>query len=134
MVEDLFTDKVIESDNVEENEENITNNSIAVTNTQTSKDKDGNNSINKKEIKIELLNGTDENTLNKVKEKLEKEGYTVSKTNETSKTTTTTIINRTNQSKDIENDIKEILGVGNKTIGANNSKVDFTIIIGKDYK
>ena len=33
-----------------------------------------------------------------------------------------------------EKEIKEILGTGAITSGSNNTKVDFTIIIGKDYK
>lgn len=86
-------------------------------------------------IKIELLNGTGQNEkLEEVKQKLIKEGYDVTKSGNTNNTSNSVIINRTMQSKNIEDDLKEILNIQKINNNSNNSNVDFTIIIGKDYK
>ena len=95
------------------------------------------NEENKKEekIKIELLNGTGQNEkLEEVKQKLIKEGYDVIKSGNTNSTSNSVIINRTMQSKNIEDDLKEILNIKNINSNSNNSNIDFTIIIGKDYE
>ena len=119
VIEDLFTDKIVEE---EKNEESTSTNTIEGENTN-------------KEITIELLNGTgDKEILTEVKEKLKEKGYVVSKSGTTSSTDKTTIINRTSQSNQKSKDIKQLLGVGTITSGSDNTKVDFTIIIGKDYK
>lgn len=119
VIEDLFTDKIVEE---EKNEESTSTNTT-----------DGENTT--KEITIELLNGTgDKEILTEVKEKLKEKGYVVSKSGTTSSTDKTTIINRTSQSNQKSKDIKQLLGVGTITSGSDNTKVDFTIIIGKDYK
>lgn len=124
LVDELFTDKIQE----EEESNTITNETNTVSNTVSS-------TTNNAQIKIELLNGTDSsNVLTKLQEKLKKKGYTISKTGTTTATSKTTIINRTNQSTKKEEELKEILGIGAITSGTNNTKVDFTIIIGKDYK
>lgn len=122
VIQDLFTDKIIEEEN---NEESISANTI-----------DGENTTKEsKEVTIELLNGTgDKEILTEVKEKLKEKGYVVSKSGTTSSTDKTTIINRTSQSNQKSKDIKQLLGVGTITNGSDNTKVDFTIIIGKDYK
>lgn len=122
VIEDLFTDKIVEE---EKNEESTGANTI-----------DGENTTKEsKEITIELLNGTgDKEILTEVKEKLKEKGYVVSKSGTTSSTDKTTIINRTSQSNQKSKDIKQLLGVGTITSGSDNTKVDFTIIIGKDYK
>lgn len=121
IVDLLFTDITIE-DNVV--------NTIEGTNTNTIDEEQTNT-----EIKIELLNGTgSERTLEDVKKQLIKQGYNVIKTGTTSITSNTVIINRTNQSTIVEEDLKQILNVKNVNKSSNNSKVDFTIIIGKDYK
>lgn len=117
IVQDLFTDKVVVD------EEDTTVNTV--TSGETSKE----------EITIELLNGTgDSEILTEVKEKLKQKGYIISKSGTTTSTSKTTIINRTSQSNSTAKDIKSILGVGTITSGSNNTKVDFTIIIGKDYE
>ena len=46
----------------------------------------------------------------------------------------TTIINRTNQAQSVGREIKTELGVGSIEEGENNANVDFTVILGKDYK
>ena len=122
VIEDLFTDKIVEE---EKNEESTSTNTT-----------DGENTTKEsKEVTIELLNGTgDKEILTEVKEKLKEKGYVVSKSGTTSSTDKTTIINRTSQSNQKSKDIKQLLGVGTITSGSDNTKVDFTIIIGKDYK
>ena len=122
VIEDLFTDKIVEEEN---NEESTSTNTI-----------DGENTTKEsKEVTIELLNGTgNKEILTEVKEKLKEKGYVVSKSGTTSSTDKTTIINRTSQSNQKSKDIKQLLGVRTITSGSDNTKVDFTIIIGKDYK
>ena len=93
--------------------------------------------VNKKEasdIKIELLNGTgSDKTLTQVKKLLESKGYEVIGQNTTS-TSKTTIINKTDVDTKFTDNIKDILGVGNISTGpVSSSKIDITIIIGKDY-
>lgn len=118
LVQDLFTDKIV----VEEENTNT------ITNTVSSE-------AEEETITIELLNGTGDNEiLASVKEKLKKEGYVVNKSGTTSTTAKTTIINRTLQSSSTSKDIKSILGVGTITSGSDNAKVDYTVIIGKDYE
>ena len=86
------------------------------------------------QLKIEVLNGSgDSDKLSEVTELLNNSGYNVTKTGEVSSTARTTIINRTNISEERANGLKETLGLGNMTVGENNSNVDFTIIIGRDY-
>ena len=86
-------------------------------------------------IKIELVNGTgSENTLAKVKKALENKGYNVTGTRNTTSTSKTIIINKTDVDEAFTNNIKELLGVGNiSTNIVSSSEVDITIIIGKDY-
>lgn len=86
-------------------------------------------------IKISILNGTgDEMKLENLKSLLKENGYTVENTGKTTATKTTTIINRSEQTSDVSEELQKIIGVGtvsNATSSAND--VDFTIIIGSDY-
>lgn len=129
MVQELFGN---EEDDTNSNTTNATN----TTNTTKSKTKitDAKKKENS-EIKIEILNGTSDNSkLTKLKSNLKEYGYNVTKTGITTNTSKTTIINRTGKSSTTINDIKEVLGnVGTSSSGSNNSSVDITIIIGKDY-
>ena len=86
-------------------------------------------------IKINILNGTNEDAnLENLKMLLKESGYTVVSTGKTTATQTTTIINRTNKSEEVANELKETVGVGIVSNSNNkNSEVDFTIIIGGDY-
>ena len=118
VIQDLFTDKVV----VEEENTNT------ITNTITSGEAE-------EQITIELLNGTgDSEVLEEVKGKLKEKGYVISKSGITTNISETKIINRTSQSNSTSRDIKSILGIGSITSGSNNTKVDYTIIIGKDYE
>lgn len=87
-------------------------------------------------VTVEILNGSgSDKTLSKVKKALSARGYKVTKTNKTTSTAKTTIINKTDINSKYEKDIKSILGVGNVSASSvSSSKVDMTIIIGKDYK
>lgn len=119
LVDELFTDILPE--------EPVTN---VIENTNS-------NEENKKEEKtrIELLNGTGQSDiLEEVKQKLIKEGYDIAKSGNTNSTSSSIIINRTMQSKNIEDDLKEILNIEKVNNNSSNSNVDFTIIIGKDYE
>lgn len=140
------------SDNIEENTTSDTNNTNTISNENntTSNTNNTNNNtqtsdnttiedITKTEaskIKIEILNGSgSEKTLTEVKKALTDKGYKVSKTTKTTSTAKTTIINKTDVDSKFEENIKEILGVGNiSTSSVSSSNVDITIIIGKDYK
>ena len=86
-------------------------------------------------IKIELLNGTGSTSaLTEVKKMLTTKGYNVTTTTTTTTTSKTTIINKTDIDTKFIDDIKESLEVGNvSTSSVSSSKVDITIIIGKDY-
>ena len=87
-----------------------------------------------KEFKIEILNGTGSQTkLNQAIDQLEAQGYEVAKKGNTNITSSTTIINRTNNSKQDEDAIIALLGTGDAITGEDNAKVDFTIILGRDY-
>ena len=90
--------------------------------------------IDKKNIKIEVLNGTTSTSkLEKVVAKLENAGYNVEKTGNTTETATTTVIKRKEIQEPVQEEIKSITGVSNLVDGAS-STVSLTIIIGKDYK
>lgn len=90
--------------------------------------------IDKKKIKVEVLNGTESTTkLEKVVAKLENAGYTIEKTGETTQTNNTTIITRGEIQELIQEDIKQILGVDLITNGGQ-ANTSITIIIGKDYE
>lgn len=119
VVDELFTDIVTSDENV-----NTINNNTSNENDEKTK-----------EIKVELLNGTtSETALEEVKQKLKKAGYNVTKTGNTTLTEKSVIINRTMQSTIVEEDLSEQLQIKNIKSSSSNNKVDFTIIIGKDYK
>lgn len=123
IVEDLFTDKVIEEDVTDTNQDQNENENTIKSETEQEK------------VTVELLDGTGDTTvLTQVKNKLKEAGYSVTKSGTTSSTNKTMIINRTKQSTKTEKEIKQIIGEGTIMSGSNNSNVDITIIIGKDYK
>ena len=97
-----------------------------------------NTSTSNSSIKLEVLNGTNNSkVLQEVVNKLKEEGYNVSRTGTTTSTSKTVIANKKDVSTTAMNDIKEILGTGtisDSSAGESSSKVDITIIIGKDYQ
>ncbi len=126
LVDSLFA----EQNSIGENEESSEVDGDSNDNKKTS------DSINKK-IKIELLNGCGDNEVfSKAKKALENEGYIISKTgtseNNVSKTL---IINKTSVSSEVIETIKTLLHTENlQSKSTSTSKVDLTIIIGKDYQ
>ncbi len=90
--------------------------------------------VEEKTFKVEILNGTGSSTkLQKAIEQLKAQGYKVTKQGTTNIASETTIINRTQNTSKEENSLKALLGAGVPITGENNSNVDFTIILGRDY-
>ena len=138
LVEELFKNEGTK-DSEDENtvSENTTSNSNTLSNTtsSSSSSKDTANEKSKSKIKVEILNGSgDSSLLSKAKNALKKEGYNVYKTGKTSTTQVTTIINKSKLSDSITTNLKSTLGTGVIASSSTESKVDVTIIIGKDYK
>ena len=135
LIQELFYDRDIQETETEENlETNSASNTTNTTNeTNTS---NSNTSTSKKSIKIEVLNGSGESkTLQKVVDELTGAGYKVTRTGSTNTTTRTTIIDKKNVKSSILQNIKEVMGTGSiSTSESSSSKVDITIVIGKDYK
>lgn len=138
LVEELFKNektKDIEDENTIS--ENTTSNSNTLSNTtsNSSSSKDTTNEKSKAKIKVEILNGSgDSSLLTKATNALKKEGYNVYKTGKTSTTQVTTIINKSKLSESITSNLKSTLGTGVIASSSTESKVDVTIILGKDYK
>lgn len=87
-------------------------------------------------IKLEVLNGSgDSKKLQSVVNKLQNAGFNVTRTGNTNTTSKTTIINKKNVKNTTMQEIKEAIETGTITNGqSSSSKVDITIIIGKDYE
>lgn len=92
-------------------------------------------STNKSDIKIEVLNGSGvSSNLQKVVTDLEGAGYKVTRTGSTNSTPKTTIVNKKEVKDTLLKNIEEALGKGTvQESQSSSSKVDITIIIGKDY-
>ena len=122
LIQELFYDR----DKTEE-ELNAENN--------TTDDTSNTTSSKKSEIKIEVLNGSGESkNLQTVVDDLEGAGYKVSRTGSTNTTAKTTIINKKGVSDSLIENMQDILEVGNmQDSNLSSSKVDVTIIIGRDY-
>ena len=124
-------------DNTEElteNAETTTNN--VTSNTSTNSTINNTVTSNKKsDIKIEILNGSgDSKKLQKAVSELEGAGYKVTRTGTTNSTSKTTIIDKKDVSNTLLQNMKEVLGTGViQNSQSSSSKVDVTIIIGKDY-
>lgn len=132
LVDELFTKQnAKEQESQSDNTTNTTNTSNTIgTNNETTSSKTTDNS----KIKIELLNGSgDKAVLTSATNSLKKQGYNVYKTGTTSTTHNTTIINRKKVDDSITSKIKSLLGTGVISSSNKSSKVDITIIIGKDY-
>ena len=123
LIQELFFDRDIQEDSTSGTSED---------------EEDSENKISKSDIKLEVINGSGESDLlQKVVKELEGAGYKVSRTGSTNNTAKTTIIDKKSTKEIILNNIKDTLGIG--TISSSDgttgsSKVDVTIIIGKDYK
>lgn len=86
-------------------------------------------------IKVEIINGAStKNQLTAVENILTKAGYTVESTGTTNETERTIIINKSDKSEEDAEKIKEAIGTGYiSNMYDEDSKVDFTIIIGNDF-
>lgn len=126
LVQELFFDRDLENNESEEG--NTTEG------TNTSKESSS-KQVSKSDIKLEVLNGSgDSNTLQKVVKELEGAGYKVTRTGSTNTTSKTTIVNKKDVSDVLLNNIKQVVGTGEISSGEKiSSKVDVTIVIGKDY-
>ena len=102
-------------------------------------DEEGNivetNTVSKKDVTIEVLNGSgNSENLNKAVEELEGAGYEVTRKDVTTATSKTAIINKQNAADIILTNIEQVLGVGDiQNSESSSSKVDVTIVLGKDY-
>ncbi len=127
LMQELFSEDetVPEGENTTNTTGNTTSNNSTTTKQKT-----------KSEIKIEILNGTgNSKTLQNAIDDLKNKGYNVTKTGTTNATSKTTIINKKGIQESTMQDIKTTLEVGTISDSeVNSSKVDITIILGKDYK
>ena len=100
---------------------------------QTTEDEE--ETVSKADITLEVLNGSgDSSNLDKVVEELEGAGYEVDRKGTTNSTAKTTIINKKDVADTILTNIKQPIGAGTISDSASSSsKVDVTIVIGKDY-
>lgn len=133
LIQELFE----EQNGAKEDEEKTENTNTSNTNENTSKEQKNENTVSQSsKIKIELLNGSgDSALLTKATKALKNEGYNVYKTGTTTSTSKTAIIDKTTVSRDIMENIKNTLSVGNISSSVSSaSTVDITIILGKDYK
>lgn len=129
MIEELFFNRDLEvtDDDTNTVSGNSTTNSISAS---SSKD-----DIDKSDLKIEILNGTgSDEALENAVNLIEGSGYNVKSKGSTTPTAKTTIINK----KDIDDiflkNIEDVLGIGEiKNSDSSSSKVDITIILGRDY-
>ena len=129
MIEELFFNRDLEvtDDDTNTVSGNSTTNSIS---TSSSKD-----DVDKSDLKIEILNGTgNDEALENAVNLIEGSGYNVKSKGSTTPTAKTTIINK----KDIDDiflkNIEDVLGIGEiKNSDSSSSKVDITIILGRDY-
>ena len=122
LVEELFYNR-----DIEETED--------TTQTNTTDEQTTSSNVSKSDIMLEVLNGSgSSNNLQKVVNQLNGAGYKVTRTGSTNTTAKTTIINKRKVKETLLQNMKDVIGVG--TIENNelsSSKVDVTIIIGKDY-
>ena len=126
LIQELFYDR--DKPEEETTEENTTNN----TNTA------GTSSVStksKSEIKIEIINGTGvSKNLQLAVDDLEDAGYKVTRTGNTNTTSKTIIMNKKNVSGAVLEGIENTIGIGTiEDTESSSSKVDVTIILGRDY-
>lgn len=89
-----------------------------------------------KNIKIEILNGSGKlSNLTDVRQILENAGFTVSKTGRTNSTSKTSIIKKSDISESILTSIQNLIEIAETSSSiSENSTIDITIILGKDFK
>ena len=130
LIQELFYDRDLEQEQTQTDnttQDNETSNKIQ-NSTSTNK-------VSKSDVKIEVINGTgDSSKLQETIDELESSGYDVSRKGTTNTTPKTTIINKKNADDTILENLKLILGTGEiEKSQSTSSKVDITIVLGKDY-
>lgn len=118
LIQELFYDR--DMDETEETTDNETTTS----------------NVSKSDIKIEVLNGSgNTSSLQKVVNQLKGAGYNVTRTGSTNTTSKTTIIDKKDVKETWLKNMKDVIGIGTiEESESSSSKVDVTIIIGKDYQ
>ncbi len=121
LIQELFYDRDIEETENETSEE--TNTDMTTTD------------VSKSNLTIEVLNGSGTaSNLQKVVSQLQGAGFKVTRTGSTNTTPKTTINNKKNIKETLLKNIKDVIGTGViQSSESSSSKVDVTIIIGKDY-
>ncbi len=138
IIDEMFLSIKGKDDDIEDdkndNKNNTTENGIVDTDIHANEIADA-KPVKSNGIKVELVNGAPtKNQLNRMKNILEKAGYTIVNTKTTSKTEKTKIINKKNLSDSKLNKLKDTIGVGNLSNEPDKkSKVDVSIIIGNDF-
>lgn len=125
LIQELFYDRdMVETEGTEEGAENTT------TSDETTSD-----STSKADVTIEVLNGSGSaSNLQKVVNQLQGAGFKVTRTGSTNATAKTTIVNKKNVKETLLKNMKDVIGTATiETSESSSSKVDVTIIIGKDY-
>ena len=103
-------------------------------NTVNSENIDDEDIASAENLKVEILNGSGSTTkLSEAIGELEASGIEVVQTGNTTKTSTTTIINRNNVKDSEMSKIEDILGTTNTSSGEESKTSDITIILGTDY-
>ena len=129
LIQELFydRDKTEEEITGEENTTNSTNDANTTSSTISTK--------NKSEIKVEVINGTGTSSnLQEAVDALKKAGYNVTRTGSTNTTTNTVIMNKKNIGDAVLEGIEQALGSGTvQESNSRSSKVDVTVILGRDY-
>jgi len=125
LVQELFYDRDLEE--IDETTDEVNGNEISTNTTDK---------ISKSDIKLEVLNATGNNEiLQNAVDELKTVGYNVTRTGSTNEASKTTIVNKKEAKYTLLNNIRDTLGVGTiSTSQSSSSKVDVTIILGKDYK
>ena len=121
MIQELFYDRDLEQ---EQTEGTLEDGNTVDTNT-----------VSKADVTIEVLNGSgNSEKLNQAIKELEGAGYEVTRKGVTNSTSKTTIINKQNVADTILTNLEQVLGIGEISDGtSSSSKVDITIVLGKDY-
>lgn len=125
LVQELFYDRdIVETEGTEEGAENT-----------TTSDETTSSSTSKTDVTIEVLNGSGSaSNLQKVVNQLQSAGYKVTRTGSTNTTAKTTIVNKKNVKETLLKNMKDVIGTAIiETSESSSSKVDVTIIVGKDY-
>ena len=124
LIQELFYDR----DKEETSDENDTTGKENTTSSTIS-------TKNKTEIKVEVINGTGTSSnLQEAVDALKKAGYNVTRTGSTNTTTKTVIMNKKNIGDAVLEGIEQVLNTGTiQDSSSSSSKVDVTVILGRDY-